>query len=164
MDTVKLLLDSGTDIENRDDVSTRRCTLTYMYVYMKWSMIWLNIVRRILTRWAEMRWLLIDDEDDVWIVCDFEIEYFILIWIFLMKLSDISHLCLYKNRIIFLIVSWYLLYVFVYIGWHWYLDKNVWANICQCSIWYDMIWYDILHNDIIFVCKYVWWETVLSTY
>ena len=23
----------------------------------------------------EMRWLLIDDEDDVWIVCDFNIQY-----------------------------------------------------------------------------------------
>ena len=35
VDTVKLLLDSGSDIEIRDNVSTRRCITTHMRVYVK---------------------------------------------------------------------------------------------------------------------------------
>ena len=35
VDTVKLLLDSGSDIEDKDNVSTRRCMTTYMHVYIK---------------------------------------------------------------------------------------------------------------------------------
>ena len=50
VDTVKLLLDSGTDIENRDNVSTRRLLLLYMHVHTKLSMSWMNIVRRIWMR------------------------------------------------------------------------------------------------------------------
>ena len=34
-DTVKLLLDSGSDIEEKDIVSTRRCISTCMHVYLK---------------------------------------------------------------------------------------------------------------------------------
>ena len=65
VDTVKLLLDSGSDIEDKDNVSTRRCITTHMHVYLKWSMSWLNIVRRILIEGDEMkryeiRW------DDCW--------------------------------------------------------------------------------------------------
>ena len=79
------------------------------------------------------------------IVYDFNIQYFILIWRFLMKLNDVSHLCLHKNHIIVLIVTCHLLFIFEYIGWHWYLYKNVWLEICQCYIWYDMIWYDMIY-------------------
>ena len=35
VDTVKLLLDSGSDIEKKDNVSTRRCITTHMRVYVK---------------------------------------------------------------------------------------------------------------------------------
>ena len=38
VDTVKLMLDSGSDVEGKDNVSTRRCITTYMYVYTKWWM------------------------------------------------------------------------------------------------------------------------------
>ena len=55
VDTVKLLLDSGSDIEDKDNVSTRRCISTCMHVSIKWSMSWMNIVRRILTRWDDMK-------------------------------------------------------------------------------------------------------------
>ena len=59
-DTVKLLLDRGASAETKDNVSTRRCITTHMHVYIKLSMRWMNIVRRILTRWNDMRW------DDCW--------------------------------------------------------------------------------------------------
>ena len=35
VDTVNLLLDSGSDIENKNNVSTRRCLTTDMHVYIK---------------------------------------------------------------------------------------------------------------------------------
>ena len=35
VDTVKLLLDSGSDIEDKDNVITRRCITTHMHVYTK---------------------------------------------------------------------------------------------------------------------------------
>ena len=35
-DTVKLLLDSGSDVEDKDNVSTRRCITLYMHVSIKW--------------------------------------------------------------------------------------------------------------------------------
>ena len=54
VDIVKLLLDSGSDTKEKNNVSTRRCIPPYMHVYIKWSMIWMKIVRRILTRWDEM--------------------------------------------------------------------------------------------------------------
>ena len=63
---------------------------------------------------ADMRWyeIIVDsDEDDVWMVWNFDFQNFILIWIFLMKLYDVSHLCLSKNHIIFLIITCYLLFV-----------------------------------------------------
>ena len=47
---VKLLLDRGASVETKDNVSTRRCITTHMHVYIKLSMSWMNIVRRILMR------------------------------------------------------------------------------------------------------------------
>ena len=101
-------------------------------------------------KWDHLRWLLIDDEDDVWIVCDFNIQYFILIWRFLMKLNDVSYLCFYSNHIILLIVTCYLLFVLVFV---WIsLDIDVctrisvgrFVNVTFDMIWYDMIWYDMI--------------------
>ena len=56
VDTVKLLLDRGASVEEKDNVSTRRCITTHMHVCIKWSMSWMNIVRRILMRCDVMRW------------------------------------------------------------------------------------------------------------
>ena len=103
-----------------------------------------------------MRWLLIDDEDDVWIVCDFNIQYFMLIWRFLKKSKDVSHLCHSENHIIVLIVTCYYFFVFVCIAWHWFFGYECLAVDLSLS---HLIWYDML-----FVYQYVRWETVLSTY
>ena len=35
VDTVELLLDSESDIDDKDNVSTRRCITTHMHVYIK---------------------------------------------------------------------------------------------------------------------------------
>ena len=142
--------------------------------------------------WDEMRldlkWLLIDDEDDVWIVCDFNIQHSIFY-----TYLEIS----YEMKWRFSHVSFYESYNFV--------DCNLLFVICICiyrltsiivqeclavdlsmlhliwydMIWYDMIWYDITHNDMILcimiwydithndmilVCPHVGWEAVVSTY
>ena len=55
-DTIKLLLDRRASVETKDNVSTRRCITTHMHDYIKLSMSWMNIVRRIMTRWDETIW------------------------------------------------------------------------------------------------------------
>ena len=90
----------------------------------------------------EMRWLLVDDEDDVWIVCDFRIQYFILIWRFLMKLNDVSHLCLNENHMIVLIVTCYLIFIFELS-----LDIDICIRISGrrfVNVKFDMISYDMI--------------------
>ena len=130
VDTVKLLLDSGSDIEDKDNVSTRRCITLYMHAYLKWSMSWMNIVRRALMRWDEMRWLLIDDEDDVWIVCDFNIQHSIF-----HTYLEISYEIKWRFSLVSLFESYNfvdcnLLFVIcisisMNIAWHRYLYKNI---------------------------------------
>ena len=120
-------------------------------------MIWYEMI---VGRWLGWRW----------IVCDFNIQYFILIWRFLMKLNDVFYLCLYSNHIIFLIVTCYLLFVLVFVWISLDIDICIrisvrrFVDVTFDMIWYDMIWYDITHNDMIFECQYVWRETVVSTY
>ena len=79
----------------------------------------------------EMRWLLIDDDDDVWIVCDFNIQYFIVsVWEsynFLdCNLPLLIYICMYRLTMIFgqecLAVDLSVLHLI------WY-------------VWYDMICY-----------------------
>ena len=93
------------------------------------------------TIWDEMRWLLIDDEDDVWLVCDFNIQYFILEWGFLMKLDDVSHLCLNLNHIIFMIVTCYLLFVLVLVWISLDIDICIRISVRRfVNVTFDMIW------------------------
>ena len=61
VDTVELLLDSGSDIEEKNNVSRRICSAIYMHIYIKRSMSWTNIARRILLIWDETRSQMIVD-------------------------------------------------------------------------------------------------------
>ena len=127
-------------------------------------MSWMIIVRRILMSWYEIivdRWwgwcmesvrfrhLTFHTDMNI----SYEYNFFFIAWILTMNKYFLWFL--FNTCICIRILRSLLIFVWECLA----VDLSM-----SHLIWYDMIWYDITHNNIILVCQYVIWETLLSTY